>query len=174
MLDRGAAVHHDRQPGLVSDPRGLPVDHPELEPQAPCAHVDRLPSMRLAQLGATEDIDDVERPGALGGLAERAEGRHAEDVSLIGVDGNALEALVDEVAEDAERGTRGVRRCAHDRDPARRAKEVGDAVVVQERDGAAAFVEVEERGGPGALDRATLGSRTPVLGRQVAPSLTYG
>jgi hypothetical protein len=61
--------------------------------------------MRLAQLGATKDIDDVEGPGALGGVAERAEGRHAEDVSLIGVDGNALVALVDEVAEDAERGT---------------------------------------------------------------------
>src|SRR5258706_14959329 len=102
MLDRGAAVHHDREPAVVGDPRGLPVDDAELEPEAMCPDLDRLTGMGLAELGAAEYIDEVERAGRANSLAQRPERRYPEDRALRGVHGHAVVALVDEVAKDAE------------------------------------------------------------------------
>ena len=103
MLDGGAAVHHDRQPAFVGDPRGLPIDDPELEPQTARPDLDGFAGVRHAQLGAAEDIDDVERAGRIDGLGQRPECRHAKDRPLRWIDRNALVALMDEIAEDAER-----------------------------------------------------------------------
>ena len=63
MLDRGAPVHDDVEPGRGGDPRRLPVHDPELEPQAAGADSDRLLGVREAQLRPPEDVDDVDRTG---------------------------------------------------------------------------------------------------------------
>ena len=60
-LDGRAAIHHDRQAGVMRDPSRLPVDDAELEPQAACPDLHRLTSVRDAVLGASEDVDQVER-----------------------------------------------------------------------------------------------------------------
>ena len=82
---------------------------------------------------------------------------------LVRVDRHAVEALLDEVAEDAERRPRPVRRRPDDGDPAGRPQRPLDARVVEDRDRPAAFLEVEVGGGPVAL-----------LACQVAASRSYG
>ena len=94
---------------------------------------------------------------------QRPEGRHAEDVPLVRVDRDALEPLLDEVAEDAERRPRAVRRRPDHGDPAGRPQGSLDARVVQDRDRPAPFLEVQECSGPIAL-----------LACQVAASRSYG
>ena len=72
-----------------------------------CSHRTRAPAATAsracghAQLGAPEDVDHVERSGRRGRLVERPEGRHAQQVADVRVDRHALEALVEQVAEDA-------------------------------------------------------------------------
>src|SRR4029450_7078999 len=102
MLDRRAAVHDDGQTTRRRDPRSLPVDDAELQPETPRTDLDRLAGARHAQLRAAEDVDDVEGPRRLERVAEAAEGRDAEDLMLARVDRDALVALVEEVAEHAE------------------------------------------------------------------------
>ena len=102
MLDRGTAIHHDAEAPVVGDPSRFPVDHAELEPQAARPDLDRLARMGLAQLRAAEDIDELERAGRLDGLTEGGEGRYAEHRPLGRVDRDAVVALPDEVAEEAE------------------------------------------------------------------------
>ena len=148
----------------MRDPGRLPVDDPELEPQAPGADGDRLAGVRDAQLGAPEDVDDVERAGRGHGLGERREGGHPEHLPLVRVDRDAFEALLDQVAEDAERRPPGIGRRTDDRDPAGRPQDLRDPGVVEERDRPAALLEVEE----GALAAIAL------LARQVAASRSYG
>src|SRR5919198_4496135 len=97
MLDRRAAIHHDVQPGLMGDPRRLPVHDTELEPQAARPDLDRLLRVHLAFLRSAEDVDDVERARRIGGFPPGAERRNAEDVALARVDRDAFVALVDEV-----------------------------------------------------------------------------
>ena len=79
-LDGRAAVHHDRQAAGRRDPRGLPVDDPELQPQAARPDRDGLLGVGHAQLGASEDVDHVDRAGRVDGLGERPEGRHARRI----------------------------------------------------------------------------------------------
>jgi hypothetical protein len=109
MLDRRAAVHHDRQTGVMRDPRCLPVDHPELHPERLRPDLDRLASMGHDELRPAEDVDDVDGAGCVDRLPERPEGRHAEDVAFLGVDRDEVIALVEQVAEDAEGRPAGVR-----------------------------------------------------------------
>ena len=135
--------------------------------------------MRNAQLGPAEHVDDVERPGRLEGLTERPERRHPQDRSLAGVDRHALVALVEEVAEDAERGTGLIGGGAHDGDPPGGTEEVRDLLAVKDRDRASTLIEVEVRDRPGSLGRALrrpLGGVRPriVLVAQVADSRSYG
>jgi hypothetical protein len=121
------------------------------------------------ELGPAEHVDEVEGSGLVGGLAERPERRDAEHGTLVGIDRDALEALVDEVPEDAERRSRFRRRRADDRDPPRRPQDRRDLLVLGDRDRAAPFLEVEEgdRPPPGLA----IGALRRVVG-QVAPSLT--
>ncbi len=65
----------------------------------------RRPPRRAARRSSesAEHVDDVERPGLGDGLGSVAERRNPQDAALVRVDRHALEALVDEVAEDAER-----------------------------------------------------------------------
>jgi hypothetical protein len=168
MLDRRAAVHDDGEPTLVSDPGRVPVHDPELEPQASCAGRHGLLGVRHAQLGAAEDVDDVERPGRGDGLLEGPERGDAEDVAFERVHRHAFEALVDEVAEDPKRRPRRLRRGADDRDPAAGPEDRCDSAVVEEWDRSATLVEVEVGDRPVALG-ATVGI---VDVCQVAPSLT--
>ena len=127
--------------------------------------------MRDDELGASEDIDDVEGAGRLDGLDDGPERRDPEDAALVGVDRYALEALVDEVAEYAERGAPGVRGRADDGDAPGRRQDSLDLGIVGGVDRAAAFVEVEVR--DRALLRLAPAGRVALLG-QDAPSLTYG
>jgi hypothetical protein len=72
-----------------------------------------------AELGPAEDVDQVERPGRVDGLGQRSERRDAQDRAFVGIDRNAVEALVQEVSEYRERWPRRVRRGSDDRDPPR-------------------------------------------------------
>ena len=78
----------------------LPVDDPELEPQHARAGGNGLLGVRHAQLRAAEDIDHVEAARRGDRLGQCSVGRHAEDIPLVRVDRDALEALLDQVAED--------------------------------------------------------------------------
>src|SRR5450631_1617581 len=60
-LHRDTAIHDDVEAAVLGDRRGLPADDPELEPEDASARRDRLMGMRRTVLGATEDIDDLER-----------------------------------------------------------------------------------------------------------------
>jgi hypothetical protein len=82
---------------------------------------------------------------------------------LIRVDRDALEAGLDQVAEDAERWPARVRRRADDRDPPRRPKGTLDPRVIQDRDRPASLLEIEE-------GRGTLA----FLPGQLAASRSYG
>src|SRR4051794_1059698 len=104
VLDRRAAVHDDRQAGVMGDLRRFPVDDAELQPEAARADVDSLAGVRDTHLGAAEDVDDVERSGRVERFAGRPERADPEDVALAWIDRHAVVSLVDEVAEDAERG----------------------------------------------------------------------
>ena len=84
------------------------------------------------------------RPVSADGGGQGRVGRDAEDVGLVRVDRDALEALLDEVAEDAVRRTGAVRRCPDHGDPTGRAQDPLDARVVQDRDRPAPFLEVQE------------------------------
>ena len=150
MLDRRAAIHDDAKTGFVRDPRGFPVDDPELEPETAGARFDRLQRVRDAQLRSTEDIDDVEWTAGRDRLSERRERRNPVDFLLARIHRHAVVAMAEEIAEDAERWTSHVRGRADDCDPPGRSKHVGDGGVVEERDGSAPFLEVEvgDRAGP--------------------------
>ncbi len=104
--------------------------------------------VRHAQLRSPKDVDHVEPPGLGHGCRQGRIGRDAEDVGLVGVDRHALEALLDEIAEDAVRRTCAVRRCPDHGDPAGHSHRSLDARVVQDRDRPASLFEVEERRRP--------------------------
>src|SRR5437763_738837 len=76
-------------------------------------------------------------------LPERPERRHAEDVALAGVDGDAVVALVEQVAEDPERRPARVRRRADDRDASGRPEHLAGGLGIEDRDGAAVLLEIE-------------------------------
>ena len=100
QLDGRAAIHHDGESALGRDARGLPVDHAELEPQRLRADRDGLAGGLLGQLGAAEDVDDVDRAGR-GCLGQRRHGRDAQDLRLVGVHGHAVVPGVHEGPEHA-------------------------------------------------------------------------
>ena len=147
----------------MRDPRGLPVHDPELEPQAarPCG--DRLASVRDAQLGTPEHVDELEWSGGRHRRLDRREGGDTEDLVDVRVDRHAIEVLVEQVAEDAERGPVRVVGRTDDRDPSGGSQSRGDGGGVQRRDRTVSFLEIEERGRPIAL-----------LAGQVTASRSYG
>jgi hypothetical protein len=63
MLDLQAAIHDDRDAGMLGDPRALPVDHAELASEGAGVDRDSLPSDRRECIGRAEDVDDVHRHG---------------------------------------------------------------------------------------------------------------
>ena len=65
-LDGRAAVHDHRQVPFGADAGALPVDDAELEPQGTGTDGDRLTGDLLGRVGATEDVDDVDRACASG------------------------------------------------------------------------------------------------------------
>lgn len=69
-LDRGAAVHDDRQSARARGLGGLPVHHADLQAQAPGPGGDGLVRMRDAQLGPSEDVHDIDRAGGGNGCTE--------------------------------------------------------------------------------------------------------
>ena len=152
-LDGRAAIHDDRQARVGRDAGRIPVHHAKLQPQAARPDRHRLMCMWHAQLGAAEDIDHVERPGRVDGLGQRPERRDPKDRALVGIDWNAVEALVQEVAQYGERRPRGVRRGTNDRDPPRLAQDDLDGRVVEDPDRAATLLEVEEGARSGAVVR---------------------
>jgi len=127
--------------------------------------------VRYDQLGSAEYVDDVERSGSRNRLGYRREGGDPVNASFIRVDGDALEALVDEVAEHAERRPSFVRGRSDDRDPSRVPEQLLDLVVVRQCDRSAVLLQVEEVDRP--LPRLAIG-RALVPVRQLAPSFTYG
>jgi hypothetical protein len=161
-LDCGAAIHDDCETGIGGDPGGLPVDHAKLEPEAASPCLDGFPGMRDAQLRTPKDVDDVESAGRGDRLAERPKRGDPEYLALVGVDGDTFVALVDEVAEDPERRATDIRRGADDGDPSRSPEEIGNPVVVEERNRATPLLEVEIGDGAGPIGRA------PVLAQVVA------
>ncbi|HEX3428443.1 MAG TPA: hypothetical protein VHS36_06515, partial [Candidatus Limnocylindrales bacterium] len=110
-------------------------------------------------------VDDVEPAGRLDGVRERRERRSTEDLGLVGVDRDAVVAGPDQRPEDPEGGPRRVRGGSDDRDPAGRSKDLVDPRVVEDRDGTAALLEVEQRADAFAI--VAIGGRG-----QLAPSLT--
>lgn len=162
-LDGRTAVHDDLQSCIVGDPRGLPVDHTELQPHHPGACRDSLARVRYAQLGASEDIDHLERTGRGDRLRDRPERRNTQEIADVRVDRHALEALVDQIAEDRVRRPAPVPGRADDSDAPSRPEDAFDPTVVEDRDGSAPLLEVEEGCGPVAF-----------LPRQVAASRSYG
>ena len=147
----------------MGDPGRLPADDPELEPQAASPGGDGLTRVGHAQLGAAEDVDELERAGRGHRIGQRREGRHAEHLALVGVDRHAVVAVVDQRPEDAVRRPVRIGRGADDRDPPGGPQDAFDAGVVEDRDRAAALLEVEE------------GRRSiALLARQVAASRSYG
>ncbi len=135
----------------MGDPGRFPVHHAELEPQRPSSCGDRLSCVRNTQLGAPEDVDHVERAGRSHGFSERAMGRDAEDVSLVRIDRHALEALLDQVAEDGVRRSPAIRGRPDDRDPPGRPEQTRDPGVIEYRDRTSTLLEIHERGGAVAL-----------------------
>jgi len=130
----------------MCDPGGLPVHDAELEPEGASAGLDRFVGVRDAQLGATEDVDHLEGAGSGDRLAEAGKGREPEHLPLVGVDGDAIEPMLDEEAEDAERRTGRVGGCPDDRDPAGGPQCPLDAGVIEDRDRPASLLEIEEGG----------------------------
>jgi hypothetical protein len=121
------------------------------------------------ELRAAEDVDDIERPGLCSRLGQGSECRDPEDTPFVRVDRDALESLVDEIAEDPERWASLIRRCSDDRNPPRPAEDLLDLVVLGDADRSAALLEVEI----GDRSRLLLAPRVLVRAvRQVAPSLT--
>jgi hypothetical protein len=162
----------------MRDPGGLPIDDTQLEPEAARRDGDRLARVWHAQLGAPEDIDDVERPGP---LDRGGEGRIRWDASnrqLVRVDRDAIESLSDEVAEDAVRRPTLVRRGADDSDPSRSPQQFGDLDVIEDRYRSASLLEIEVRGGAFSISppACLIGfpSRLVVVLRQVVASRSYG
>jgi hypothetical protein len=99
----------------------------------------------------------------------------AEHVLLVRVDRNAVEPLADQVAEHSERGPALRRGCADHRDATCGSKDVRDLLVVGQRYRASAFLSVEDVDRPTPLfarNTAPFGL-IGLVGRQVAPSLTY-
>jgi hypothetical protein len=80
-------------------------------------------------------------------------------VALVGVDRDAFEALLDEVAEDRERRPARVRGGPDDRDPMRRSKGALDPGVVEDRDRPATLLEIQEGCRAVALRAAFLGGQ---------------
>ncbi len=152
-LDRGAAVHHDRQATVMRDTSCVPAHDPELQPQAACAGGDGLVRVGLAQLGPPEHVDDVKRAGLLDGLGQRPVGTNAQHVAAVRVDRDAVVAQPLERPEHAERGPAWHRRRADDSDPPARTEQVVNGCVVENRDGAPTLLEVEDVGDPRAFLR---------------------
>lgn len=135
----------------MGNPGRLPVDDAELQPEAAGAGDDRIARMWDAQFGAPEHVDQVERTGRRDRRGDRPEGRNPKDGPFVRVDRDAVVALSDEVAEDPEGRPGLVRRRAHDCDATARPKQLGDPIVVEQRDRATGLGEVEERDRPGAI-----------------------
>ena len=102
-LDRGAAVHDHGQPAVRRDAGRVPVDDAQLKPQAARPGGDGLPSVGHAQFGSPEDIDHVERPGRLDGFGQVRNAGTPRTDALVRVDRHAVEALIEEESEHAER-----------------------------------------------------------------------
>jgi hypothetical protein len=127
--------------------------------------------VRHGELGTAEHVDDVERARGLRRLGDSPERRDSEDAPLVRVDGHAIEALLNEVPEDAERRPALRRRRPDDRDSPRRAEDRRDLDVIGDRDRPAVLFQVEE------VDRplsSLSGGVARLVVAQVAPSLTYG
>ena len=147
----------------MGDPGGLPVDDPELEPEAACPGRDGLPACGTHSSERRKTSTMSNGPVAVDRLGQRRGGRHAEHLALVRVDRHAVVAVPEERPEDAVRRPVPVGRRADDRDPPGGAQDPLDAGVVEDGDRAAALLQVEEGGGAVAL-----------LARQVAASRSYG
>ena len=110
-------------------------------------------------------------PVASAASAQRPEGRHPEHAALVRVHRNALEALVDEVAEDAERRPALPRRGAHHGDAPGAPEDPRDLRVVSDRNRPASLLEIQVRDRPATFLPVGV---APGVVRQLAPSLTYG
>ena len=150
-LDARAAIHHDLEAALDGDPTGLSARDAKLEPQAARAGRDRLTGMAGALVGASKDIDDVERTGGRHGRRQVRVAGEAVDRGLVRIHRHDLVAERAEVAQHAVGRPGGVVRGADHRDPARRAKHVAHAGIVEQGDPEAPVMEVQQVGQAGPI-----------------------
>ena len=126
-----------------------------------CSHrhrapdLDRLLGVDRAQLGAAEHVDELDRPGGGDGVAKRRVGVETEDLPLVRIDRDDVVAVPHERAHDAVRGPVWVGRRPDHGDPTGRPERSFDAGVVEERDGAPAFGQVEQGARPPAVRLAS-------------------
>ncbi len=147
----------------MRDPGGVPADDAELQPQAGRSGGDGLAGVRWAELGPAKDVNQLERAGRVDRFGEGRERGDPGHLELVGVDGDAVEPPINEIAEDIERRPGRIGRSADDRDPPRRPQDLLDPGIVEDRDPTASLLQVEERGRALAL-----------LRRQWRASLSYG
>ena len=124
--------------------RRLEVHDPELEPEASRPDRDRLLSVRDAQLGPTEDIDDVDGSRGRDGRRQRRMAGQPCNLGLTRVHRNHLVADGSEIPHDAIRGSRRVGGCPDDGDSPRGPEECLDRRVFEEGDPEAAFLYVQD------------------------------
>ena len=85
-LDRGAAVHHDREPPAGGDLGGLPAHDAELQPQAAGTDGDGLARVGHHQLGRRKMSTMSNGPVASTASSE-SERRDAQDARALGLTG---------------------------------------------------------------------------------------
>lgn len=131
MVDRGASVHHDVQ-ARIARPSGCGgVDHSKLHPDRLCTELDRFIDVLSGEFRTPEDIDDLEL--LCGDRRQLWKAVEIADALLVGIDGNDLETLAEEVGGHAEAGTGRVRRTSDDGEATVRGEDLsrGLEVVVQ-------------------------------------------
>jgi hypothetical protein len=116
-----------------------------------------------AELGAPEDVDDVDRSGGGDGVAEGPVALETLDDLLVRVYRHDVVARPDEESKDAVRGAMRLRRGADHRDPAAGAEDLGDRRVIQDVDVETAILEVDQLLEPGGL--GLVGPAVPSLGQ---------
>src|SRR5580693_1282596 len=115
VLNLEAAVHDHGHAAVLSDPRALLVDHPELAPQGAGTDRHRVPRDTGQRIRRAEDVHHVYR---LGYVQQARIALLPEDLRLAGIHGDHAVAVPLEVVADEVAGPQLVVREAHDRDRA--------------------------------------------------------
>jgi len=97
VLDQGAAVHDQGETGVVGDPAGALARDAQLEPQAASAGGDGVAGMILAELGAAEHVDELDRAGG---------GDRVDDLHVWRLGPGHMSAVVSIATDDPARDSR--------------------------------------------------------------------